>query len=380
MVYDPFYIFILSLILIGIFLFDCGIIKKGKSESFFVVYVFLALVAEFRYGVSPDTMNYMTAYEYIPSLNDITTKDFANFRFDVLYTLVNSFAKTVFDSFLGVQLIHGILFYIPLYRLIKYLHIDFFYILLVFYLQFYFLIGMCLMRQGMAVGVLFYAIPYLIGGKMKRYYGLCVLAFLLHASAVLAFLFPLLRLVKKLNIKLMLVMLLLIPFIIPFIFKLLYNVALMFGGALSNYGARYVDSIADNISVPNVVKNIVLFFFMFVMTKPKGSLIMYCLGFLFLCLDMASENLLIAFRFKDYLFPFYLFVFCRCFQNIKLRKRVAISVAYLALFFYQPIMVHVTMFTVDTKDYLVPYASYLSNKNHMHYNRLKLDFVRDYMY
>ena len=66
MVYDSFYIFLLSLILIGIILFDLGIVKKGKSKYFFVVYVILALVAEFRYGVSPDTMNYMIAYESIP--------------------------------------------------------------------------------------------------------------------------------------------------------------------------------------------------------------------------------------------------------------------------------------------------------------------------
>ena len=380
MVYDSLYIFLLFLILIGIFLFDLESAKKGRLKYFFIVYVILALVAEFRYGVSPDTMNYMTAYESIPPLQDITFSDFTNYRFDIFYTLTNSIVKTIFDNYLGMQLVHGIIVYISLYKLIKFLHIDKFYVLLFFYLQFYFIFGMGTMRQSMAAGFLFYAIPYLCRGNLKMYYLLCTIAFLFHASAVITFIFPLLKAIRGANYKHLLFILALMPFFAPLSLHLLDAVAKAVGGSLANYSTRYGDNITVRYEFLIYAKNITIFYFLFIRFKSREYTLIRILGFLYLCMDMTSENLSIFFRFKDYLFPFYLYLLCRFVQDSKIqRSALFIAILFIA-YFYQPIRVHISMFSNEAKQTLVPYASYFSDKNHSHYDRMKKSFVRDYMY
>lgn len=379
MVYDPLYVFIIILISIGILLYDIGH-KKKKKGYFLFVYLFLALVAELRYGVSPDTMNYMTAYDNIPKLQDITLVDFLRFRFDILYTLVNSVAKTICDSFLLVQIIHGLLLYVSLYKLLKCLKIDKFYVLLFFYLQFYFTLGMCIMRQGMAVGIVFFALPYLIRKEYWKYYLLIVIAFLFHASASIAFLFPLFYVVKEIKIKILFIFLVVFPFLFPVLVNFFSNTAEIIGGSLAEFNSRYKDSALTNFSLLNYGKNLIFFILIFGIsdTKRKLSIIDY-LGFLYLFFDMGTEDIPIFFRFKDYLFPFFLYAFCHFIENAITNRRVLLPVFAMVLFFYQPIAVHLAMFCGEYSHTLVPYASYLSDENHFLYDRNKVSFVPDYM-
>lgn len=279
-----------------------------------------------------------------------------------------------------MQLIHGIILYIPFYRLAKFLHIDKFYVLLFFYLQFYFIFGMGTMRQGMAAGFLFYAIPYLCRGNLKMYYTLCIIAFLFHASAVITFIFPLLKAIRCVNYKHLLFVLALIPLFAPLILHLLDSIAKTVGGSLANYSTRYGDNITVEYEFLIYAKNIILFYFLFVRYKFKKYTIISYLGFLYLCIDMASENLSIFFRFKDFLFPFYLYLLCRFVQNSKIERNTFLTAILFIVYFYQPIRVHISMFSNEAKHTLVPYASYFSDKNHSHYDRMKKSFVRDYMY
>lgn len=94
---------------------------------------------------------------------------------------------------------------------------------------------------------------------------------------------------------------------------------------------------------------------------------------------MGSESIPIFFRFKDYLFPFYVSLFCEFLHRYRIRKVGLISIFSVILFFYQPYMVYQNMFSKELRGYFIPYASYLSEKNQNHYNALKNDFVRDYM-
>ena len=379
MVYDSLYVFIVVLIMIGILLYDIGH-KKNQKIYFFFVYLFLVLVAELRYGVSPDTMNYMTAYDNIPKLQNITLADFLRFRFDILYTLVNSVAKTIYDSFLLVQIIHGLLLYIPLYKLLKYLKIDNFYVLLFFYLQFYFTFGMGEMRQSIAAGVLFFAIPYLIRKEYLKYYVLAIIAFLFHASAAIAFLFPLFYVVKEVKVKTLFIVLIVLPFAFPVIVSFFSHIAGLVGGSLASYSGRYENSLKFTFDLLNYGKNLILFVLMFGLsnTKRKLSTIEW-MGFLYLFFDVGAENIPIFFRFKDYLFPFFLYIFCRFIENNKIKRVIFLPMFSILLFFYQPIAVHLAMFYGDYSFTFTPYASYLSDENHFLYDRYKVPFVSDYM-
>lgn len=374
------YVFILSLIVIGIIFYDIGKSERNKNKYFNIVYVLMAIVAIFRYGVSPDTMNYMTAYEYIPPLESITWDSFLRFRFDILYTLTNSIVKSIFDSFLGVQIIHGLLVYVSFYKLIKFLHADKFFVLLYFYLQYYLVFGMGELRQGMAAGLVFFAIPFLLQRKYKYYFVLSILAILFHASAVITLLFPLLNKIKNVNCRILLFIAALIPLIFPLISISLGNLASLTGGSLANYSNRYIDNINFTFSILNYGKNLLFIYLLFIVPSKYQKLsIVHWLGFIYICIDMGSESIPIFFRFKDYLFPFYVSLFCEFLHRYRIRKVGLISIFSVILFFYQPYMVYQNMFSKELRGYFIPYASYLSEKNQNHYNALKNDFVRDYM-
>lgn len=124
------YIFLL-LVFLSIF-YSFKKIKAGKEyiKIFNFMFVLLALLVAFRYGTGIDTANYMVAYEYIPPIDEMSIGTFALFRFQPLYTIVNSVCKFIWSDFLLVQIAQVLAFYPALYVLLKYFDLRNFYILL----------------------------------------------------------------------------------------------------------------------------------------------------------------------------------------------------------------------------------------------------------
>lgn len=166
--------------------------KKTKFYiiSFNALYLLLALLVAFRYGVGTDTINYMIAFDYIPPIGKLSLLDFSSFRFQPLYTLINSICKSIYPDFVLVQILHSILFYHSLYLLLRKLNLRRFYLLFIFFSSMYFGPGMQMMREGFALAFCFYALLFYLKNKYILYYLLVLVGFGFHSGVVVFFILP----------------------------------------------------------------------------------------------------------------------------------------------------------------------------------------------
>lgn len=361
---NGFFHIVLLIILFEVFYFD--IAHKG-SKSYFLCFkytwVILALISAFKYGVGPDTPNYMKAYEMMPPINELTLLDFVVFRFQPLYTLINSICKFITDNFILVQICQSVLFFTSTYLLMKELKVRKFYVLVFIFLYFYFISGLTAMRESFAMSFCFFAFKYYRERRWVMFYIFILIALGFHTGSIVFTILPFFHLFdvnKKRNMGYMVFLSLLIAL---FAWKFLsgYNGSSETSGSVG----RYLNADSAGLSIANIIKNILVLFVLyrsvFFMKGEKGDIIM--MATFYVVLDLLGNALIpMMFRISSY----FTLMFCYAMCLILGDKRINIFFKYvvIVLFFYQPVARYINFYTNEIfirGAGIDPYCSYFSD-------------------
>lgn len=184
------YLIPLILILIGCFQYDRPSRKKNQGVWLWcVILVCLVMIIGFRYKVGGDTYNYMTYFEWSPTLANWEPFDASGF--EPGFSLITSAIKTYFDDIYVYQTIISFIFTVLLMRFIRLnTPYKFLGMMLVFF-SMYLYFATEIIRESLAVvgGLTIYP---LVEKKKYILYGLLVILLSsFHASALIFLIFPL---------------------------------------------------------------------------------------------------------------------------------------------------------------------------------------------
>lgn len=379
MIYGFFHI-LLFLIVLEVLLLDVigRIPQKYYLRSFNASWILLFLIATFRYGVGSDTVNYMVAYKYIPSITDIKLSTFEEYRFSPLYTLINSLGKTISNDFLFIQLFQCTAFFGGLYIVLKQLEIRKIYIILYFYLFLYFMDGMSAMRESFAMGSCFIALYYYHHKRFLGFYIFNIIGFGFHSGAIVFLLLPIIGYLSRYGNRFFYGFILLIIAVVvigrPYLEEI--QLLLMVGdGSVS----RYMD--AENItgiSLTTIIRNVIIIAVIkYCLINNRRNVIRqdYAMLAVICCLlDILAGILPMAFRVASY---YQIFVYYTLFQLICVipKRMLMLKFFVLLLLFYQPITRYISV----TNDYgLDPYCSVFSSDKSYYDNAIKGATADDY--
>lgn len=190
--------------------------KTGEENRWFYFNLLvLILFAGLRYRVGSDTLMYMSVFGECPTLTDLKYFDFAEAKYNPLWYVLNAVARSIYDDFTVLQLIHSIIVNCSFFWFFrKYCPKYYFSAILIYYVGYFCYFNMEIMRESLCISVLLLAIPFLIEKNWVRYILMCVVGLLIHYSAAIMFVFPLLFLFfKKASWKIAILMFAVVIFI-----------------------------------------------------------------------------------------------------------------------------------------------------------------------
>lgn len=195
------YAFIITLILICVFLYDFVGIDLFKDLSYYILLIMLILIAGFRYKVGGDTYNYMLVYDILPNISELVAgaSDVGFLKLQPFWLLLTAIARSINEDFLVLQIIHAIIVNVAIFYFIKtntkYIFTSVFFYSVIYYPYFNFEI----MRESLAVVTFLLSLKYYLSSRWFYYYILCFIAFMFHLSAIILFFLPL---INNINIDL----------------------------------------------------------------------------------------------------------------------------------------------------------------------------------
>lgn len=353
--------------------------KKTKFYiiSFNALYLLLALLVAFRYGVGTDTINYMIAFDYIPPIGKLSLLDFSSFRFQPLYTLINSICKSIYSDFVLVQILHSILFYHSLYLLLRKFNLRRFYLLFIFFSSMYFGPGMQMMREGFALAFCFYALLFYLKNKYILYYLLVLVGFGFHSGVVVFFILPVIDyIVKKINYNSKVFL----CFVLICVIALysLDSITSIFSGLGDSSIERYkaIDS-QVSFSYTAALRAFVIIFILYakIFKTKKIEASYFYLGVWSLLLDFFAASFMpILFRIASYFILFYFICVDTLFGQIKNNKLLLVFAS--VFIFYQPFARGINDLFIS--EYAAPYEKYCSvfssSEDKSYYYKMKTSF------
>lgn len=387
MIYNFFY-YLLAFILLEVIIFDIVKTAQIKYNLFFkITWWILVLVAILKYGIAPDTPNYMAAYDSMPPLQDFDMSTFDDFRFNPLCTLSFSFCKTISDNYIMLQIVQGGIFFYSFYKILGYFNLNKFYLLLFFYLYTYFISGMCTVRESFAVSFGNFALIHLFKKEWIKYYLLTAISLGFHSGAIVLLFLPAFFMLNPTKIRKYIILIVLFSI---FLFYIIYHfnneisLLLIFG---DRSASRYLMNLGDySFNVFAFVRNglIILFVYFCVNTKTcdKELGCMIYMGVFYIMIDILTSSILpIAFRIMAYFNIPFLYVIKNIFDNLNRRKIIA-TFLFLLLVYYQPSARFVFQMTelnkMDESGYN-PYCSILSDDKTYYDRYIKSASANDYI-
>ncbi len=164
--------------------------KRYKMMHFYIIIVGLILISGFRYRLGTDTYAYMREFNEYHDLFHMNMEDFSVWRYQPLWILLNSLARTV-GGFVLVQFVVSILHVWLWGSVIRRLAPSLIFSSLLFYYIFdYATFNMEVMRESVAVSCFLMALLALDKGRIMRMSVYMLIAFLFHSfSLVVSVLF-----------------------------------------------------------------------------------------------------------------------------------------------------------------------------------------------
>ena len=166
-----------------------------KQHRLWLICFYLICLSGFSYGLGGDKFAYMEYFEDYPTTFS-ETSNFVWLQFLIyghmpLWTLLNIFAKVVFNSFYAVQFIESILINIAVcYLVSKYTHRYFLFLLVYFFSLQFFIFNTEVMREGCAMAFMLIGMHGWLINKKWLFFLCLPIAFLFHVSVVAALLLP----------------------------------------------------------------------------------------------------------------------------------------------------------------------------------------------
>lgn len=176
--------------------YDFGSKKKFSQGWYnFVLLLFIA-IAGLRFKVGGDTLAYHQYFESVKALGSTNFSELLTGRYAFLWNVFAAVCKTISTDFVVLQLLQTVFINLILFWFIKKYSKFRFTTLLIYSIHAYLYFNMEIMRESVAICFFLLAYPYFERKSWVRYYALCLIAFLFHVSAIIVFVFPLLRFLK----------------------------------------------------------------------------------------------------------------------------------------------------------------------------------------
>lgn len=174
--------------------------KKNKASKIFLYFLIIPLIifATFRPSwINVDTEVYMRYYNTVPKISYLF--DYNNYYFEKGYVFLNMILKGLYFPyeflFFLISTTSLTLVYNSILKYTKYIYLSFF----LYFVNFYFLNELLIMRTGLAFSILFFSLRYLKKNKYKYFFGI-FFASLFHRISFIMFL-PLFLLQTKIMQK-----------------------------------------------------------------------------------------------------------------------------------------------------------------------------------
>ena len=292
-------------LLLGLYLFvlmvkyDINKQTRRKNFHLYLAYILMVCLMVFRYRVGGDTLNYMTHFEQLPS--ELYALDlYSNQRWQPIPSIVFYLCKIWADDFTYVQAIFAVFVNTVIFSFFKKYTRFYFTAIFLYALAFYMRLNCEIMRESLAVSFFLIAYPYMMKEKYIKYYLFSFLAFMCHSSAVFIFILPLF-LSQKHNKRFIYLLIL----FIAVAFYTISNSSLM--GAITNYANLYVEYQSSVFGkLFTILFSIILpSYFLYAYRKRVSFFIRFAM-FVYIGCSIVSLFFYIAFRFNNYLMPFYL--------------------------------------------------------------------------
>lgn len=173
--------------------YDFGKTVVGKKFNYLMALILLVAIASFRYKVGGDTRNYMYFHELIPPLSGLMDYGNSREKYQPLWVLFSSIAKTFSPSFYALQIMQALVVNISVFVFFRRVTRYYFTGILVYSIGAYPYFNFEIMREALAISFFLWAFLAYRDGRWRVYYSFVAVAFLFHASALFLCLLPLLR-------------------------------------------------------------------------------------------------------------------------------------------------------------------------------------------
>lgn len=193
------YVLLIILVISQIFISD--LLKKNNRLIdrliYSFIYLYIVLLVGLRYKVGIDTYNYMDSYKLIPNFRNLNLRIILEHEYQPLFLIILSFIKTfVSNNFYFVQIIHALFINYAIFYFVD-KHVNFKYVyLLIYLLTFFMYFNFEILKESTAVAIFLFAYNFYIKRKYFIYFLLIIIAILIHQSAVILLLFPIINKLK----------------------------------------------------------------------------------------------------------------------------------------------------------------------------------------
>jgi len=210
------YLIFLFFLVASAYLFDFVNLKVNQNIFWYLSFLMMFLLVSFRYKLGGDTFNYMRDFASFPTVSKLNADFFLGVKYSPLWIVFFSTLKTLYPSFIFLQIIHAILINCVIFWFFNKYSRYRFSCILFYFLYFYFYFNTEILRESIAVCLFLLSVPFYLKKDWRVYYTLSIVAILFHYSALVLLLFPIFTL--KINVIRIYILIFSVILIIPSLF------------------------------------------------------------------------------------------------------------------------------------------------------------------
>lgn len=373
------YIYIIVLILLIIPFFFRHEQSNSKYNNyywfeFFVLFLLMGL----RFRVGGDSLRYELYYSNSLTVEELYSNGWAFFLngFQPLWTIYQAVCKSITDDFVLVQLINscivnGIIFYY-VNENVK----NRFTFVVLYYFVFYPYFNTEIMRESLSVVCFMIGYKSLVKQSYLKYYVICIVAFLFHASAVflfvLPFIYPFFKRLKGVKMYILTILLALIVSYYVSYFVEFLNSTLFSGNSMLNEKSEDVLK-SNGLNIYGVIIQTIyllpIFFCIYIYRRDEDY------GFvlkMYLLVSIIGMFFLPLMRMSNYFSILFLCIFSDVLKNNEIRQKYKFL---LSLSLYVLLYSRMSYYTLDMKsdtggikdfkmyELYIPYHSYFDKEH-----------------
>lgn len=358
--------------------------QSSYRKQYWLLCSVLVLFMGLRYNVGGDSLSYAINFEDSPLLNQITEFDLFGTRYPPLWVILVSFCKTVFHSFISLQLIQAAFVNIVLFFFFE-KNVARKFTAVAFYVFLYYLIfNTETMRAACSIAFFVIGYPYYTRNKWVLFYFFSILSIGFHYEAIILLLLPFAKLFNKLSfniknlavISLIAILLTLSGDLVPVISEFFKTNAILFESI--DYYSSYVGKNNFNGYVAFYLLQVPYLSFVYFNRNrlPKEILLM---AILFIILSLLSLSFgIIMSRTRDLFAPFIIVLIANTIAVIKKNKNVIVKFIAISAIIVV-LVVKANYYIKDDRWKLwYPYSSIFAPENSLEREDIYDNFLRGY--